>query len=1198
MSGSTTTTATSYRVVTAFRGYARGTIISDPATINAILNSQYASYIVPVTSGTDTGSGGTTTVSGTLSGVSSSATAGGVLSGGTFTLSGATNGFVVLTSGGSEVGGRVAVSGASGSIPALAVPNAAGTYRLRLLGPSGQTLAESGSISVTSGSTGGTGGTGGGTTTPAGGSLGGVPSSAVAGGTLSGVTYTLTGTSSGSVVILSGGSAVALVNVSGASGTVPALTLPATAGNYTVQLRDAAGNALWQSALTLTAPSGGGTTTPTVSGSLAGVPGSATAGTSLSGITYSLTGVSTATVAVMSGSTTVSSATVSGNSGTVSALALPNAAGSVSVQLKNGTTVLWQTTVTVNAASSGGGTTAPGGSLTGVPANATAGASLSGVTYSLTGTTTGSVAILSGGVVQSSVSISGASGTVPGMTFPGAAGVVVVQLRDGPGNALWQTTVTLAAPSTGGTQTPGATISGPSAAAVAGQNATFLVGFTGGLTSAFLGLLSGGVPTATRVAANAAGLVSIPLPTAAGPYSAGVFSAASGGTKYAETPVFTVAAASGGGTGSTVPAGTYVRDIAAAADGSGKAIMTRSDGSAVDISAVLSDAVASLATPAAVVDFAAAVAGVVNPVVQCGGSVNFRTADHNNRTLVFSSGGTFALGAAADATPGSRCWLLNTSAGTAQIALGAGVVCAGGNAVVPGQSVPVIAAQAPDGTTKLYASTSLSTGGVAVVQTLSFAEAIGNQTGGTAFTVRLNYTNGKPSALEWATSVGGTWTTATGATIADGATAGTGSASFLHPGLASSANSYTLRVRDKVNTDVVAVSNAFTVSTAAATGGTTPAPTIAVNTPAGQTAGAAFTVSGTYTGAAPTALDVSTNGGSTWTAVAATISGGAFSFPLTISAAGTYAVRVRDRNNTAVAGASGNFAVAAPASTSTGGAFDAFASQWLGLYSVARRLRGAYTGPALRVRRSSDNAEQDIGFTSAGALDTAALTGFVGSADGFVRRVHDQSGRGLHGEQASLNNQGRVVVAGTVQTLGGKPAVRFSNAQYDQCLGMSGLPALPNATMLWMAAFRPDALGDGYYGRIFQIYSGDVVGMPLGFEGTALQSRRWYLDGSGEAIAAAGPLAAGTAYVADGEYDGANVNVHASPAAGLTYASVPCSDSWGAAGGQVIVAGAGTGNLAEAFNGLLAEWVVSSAPAAGERPTIAANMRAAFGVAA
>ena len=41
-------------------------------------------------------------------------------------------------------------------------------------------------------------------------------------------------------------------------------------------------------------------------------------------------------------------------------------------------------------------------------------------------------------------------------------------------------------------------------------------------------------------------------------------------------------------------------------------------------------------------------------------------------------------------------------------------------------------------------------------------------------------------------------------------------------------------------------------------------------------------------------------------------------------------------------------------------------------YSV-RLLRTAYTGSAIRVRRSSDNAEQDIGFVS-GSLDTSSLT--------------------------------------------------------------------------------------------------------------------------------------------------------------------------------------------------------------------------------
>jgi hypothetical protein len=41
-------------------------------------------------------------------------------------------------------------------------------------------------------------------------------------------------------------------------------------------------------------------------------------------------------------------------------------------------------------------------------------------------------------------------------------------------------------------------------------------------------------------------------------------------------------------------------------------------------------------------------------------------------------------------------------------------------------------------------------------------------------------------------------------------------------------------------------------------------------------------------------------------------------------------------------------------------------------YSV-RRLRAAYTGPLLRLRRSTDNVQQDIGFTIAGDLDQAKL---------------------------------------------------------------------------------------------------------------------------------------------------------------------------------------------------------------------------------
>lgn len=63
--------------------------------------------------------------------------------------------------------------------------------------------------------------------------------------------------------------------------------------------------------------------------------------------------------------------------------------------------------------------------------------------------------------------------------------------------------------------------------------------------------------------------------------------------------------------------------------------------------------------------------------------------------------------------------------------------------------------------------------------------------------------------------------------------------------------------------------------------------------------------------------------------------------------------------------------------TSFVGVLDNFSTATTHGYSL-RKLRTAYTGNAIRVRRSSDNTEQDIGFTSAGDLDQTALTNFVG----------------------------------------------------------------------------------------------------------------------------------------------------------------------------------------------------------------------------
>jgi hypothetical protein len=93
-------------------------------------------------------------------------------------------------------------------------------------------------------------------------------------------------------------------------------------------------------------------------------------------------------------------------------------------------------------------------------------------------------------------------------------------------------------------------------------------------------------------------------------------------------------------------------------------------------------------------------------------------------------------------------------------------------------------------------------------------------------------------------------------------------------------------------------------------------------------------------------------------------------------------------------------------------------------YSL-RKLRTAYTGSAIRVRRSNDNTEQDIGFTSSGDLDTASLKTFVGANSGFVTTWYDQSTNARNATQTTAANQPRIINAGTVERIAGEPSIFF-----------------------------------------------------------------------------------------------------------------------------------------------------------------------------
>jgi len=96
-------------------------------------------------------------------------------------------------------------------------------------------------------------------------------------------------------------------------------------------------------------------------------------------------------------------------------------------------------------------------------------------------------------------------------------------------------------------------------------------------------------------------------------------------------------------------------------------------------------------------------------------------------------------------------------------------------------------------------------------------------------------------------------------------------------------------------------------------------------------------------------------------------------------------------------------------------------------YSV-RKLSSSYTGDAIRVRRSSDNAEQNIGFVGED-LDTSALTTFVGANDGFITTWYDQSGNGANATQSTAATQATIVSAGTIYTAGTKSAIYASSGR-------------------------------------------------------------------------------------------------------------------------------------------------------------------------
>ena len=127
-----------------------------------------------------------------------------------------------------------------------------------------------------------------------------------------------------------------------------------------------------------------------------------------------------------------------------------------------------------------------------------------------------------------------------------------------------------------------------------------------------------------------------------------------------------------------------------------------------------------------------------------------------------------------------------------------------------------------------------------------------------------------------------------------------------------------------------------------------------------------------------------------------------------------------------------------------------------------RRFAAGYAGPLVRLRRASDNAESNF---SAGAdmwLDEAAVLAWCGGSSAYVRTLYGQAG-GLNLGQATASAQPRLVNAGVMDAMAGRPALRFLGAQWLAASASSA--GLGSVGLVCSGRVDADAANDcGYWG--------------------------------------------------------------------------------------------------------------------------------------
>lgn len=133
-----------------------------------------------------------------------------------------------------------------------------------------------------------------------------------------------------------------------------------------------------------------------------------------------------------------------------------------------------------------------------------------------------------------------------------------------------------------------------------------------------------------------------------------------------------------------------------------------------------------------------------------------------------------------------------------------------------------------------------------------------------------------------------------------------------------------------------------------------------------------------------------------------------------------------------------------------------------------RRLTFDYTGPLVKVRRSTDNALLDVGTaTNDTDLNWAALTAFIGANTGYITTWYDQSGNARNMVQATTTKQPKLVDAGALVTLGthAKAAAQFLGSDCHLRHTSPGMRTLIPATGCSICHVHTEASGLVPYGE-------------------------------------------------------------------------------------------------------------------------------------